>query len=136
LCSADAEPAGFYAGISGGDDWFDGEGVTPPPPAESRPAAGYWLGDEIDAVTDFSNNVELDRSRRHTVVAVWTGSSLAMWLDGALISTWPVGPQEENFFCFVSQGMPDLFIDELMLRRLVDREPVATLGPEQRRAGG
>ena len=133
LCSADAEPAGFYAGITGRDDWYDGSEVTPAPPAESKAAAGYWRGAERDYSTDFSNRLQLDLRSGHTVVAVWTVSSLALWLDGSFISAWPAGPLEDGYFCFASQGMPDLFIDELMLRRLVDSEPVTELGPEQRR---
>jgi len=131
LCSPDAEPAGFYAGITGKDDWFDGSERTPPAPAQSQAAAGYWRGDEIDHIAGFSSPLVYELKSRHTVVAVWTSSSLAMWLDGAFISAWPVGPVADNYFCFVSQGMPDFFIDELMLRRLVDSEPVASLGPEQ-----
>jgi hypothetical protein len=120
LCSADSSPEGFYVGQTQ-ELWFEGAGD------EDR--LGYWAGsgDTDYRLGDFAHN------NWYRVKAAWTSSVLHFWFGGSLVADWPTGPSQEGYFCFALNGMGGLHLDNLIVRRYMEPEPVVSLGGEEAR---
>lgn len=128
LCSDDEDADGFYVGVTGGDDYFDGEYVTPPPKTDSKPALGYW----VDANTTEFVNVPFDlQAPEHVFEARWIANETEARLNEAPWARWPVGPESADHFCLITNAMYDFYVFELEVRYAVASPPVVAAGVEE-----